>query len=78
MVALDFRVPPEAPYPASLADIHYGVRWAKSQATAWNGTPDRVGAMGTSSGAHQAMLLGVRPNASLLRRAFATGGDRCR
>jgi len=64
VVALDFRVPPEAPYPASLVDIHYGVRWAKSQAAGWNGTPDRVGAMGTSSGAHQAMLLGMRPNDS--------------
>ena len=64
VVALDFRVPPEAPYPASLADIHYGVRWAKSQAAGWNGIPDRVGAMGTSSGAHQAMLLGMRPNDS--------------
>ena len=64
VVALDFRVPPEAPYPASLADIHYGVRWAKTQAADWNGIPDRVGAMGTSSGAHQAMLLGMRPDDS--------------
>ena len=62
VVALDFRVPPEAPYPASLADIHYGIRWCKTQAAAWNGRPDRVGAMGTSSGAHQAMLLGMRPD----------------
>ncbi|MBC8282057.1 MAG: alpha/beta hydrolase, partial [Chloroflexi bacterium] len=64
VVALDFRVPPEAPYPASLADIHYGIRWAKTQAASWNGNPDRIGAMGTSSGAHQAMLLGMRPNDS--------------
>ena len=62
VVALDFRVPPEAPYPASLADIHYGIRWCKTQAAAWNGRTDRVGAMGTSSGAHQAMLLGMRPD----------------
>ncbi|MFQ6027880.1 MAG: alpha/beta hydrolase [Dehalococcoidia bacterium] len=61
VAALDFRVPPEAPYPASLADIHYGIRWCKTQAAAWNGIPDRIGAMGTSSGAHQAMLLGMRP-----------------
>jgi acetyl esterase/lipase len=60
VAALDFRT--EAPYPASLADIHYGVRWAKSQAASWNGRGDRIGAMGTSSGAHQAMLLGMRPN----------------
>jgi acetyl esterase/lipase len=62
VAALDFRVPPVAPYPASLADIHYGIRWCKSQAAAWNGRGDRIGAMGTSSGAHQAMLLGMRPN----------------
>jgi acetyl esterase/lipase len=62
VVALDFRVPPVASYPASLADIHYGIRWAKTQAASWNGRPDLIGSMGTSSGAHQAMLLGMRPN----------------
>jgi len=62
VVALDFRVPPEGPYPASLADIHFGIRWCKTQAVAWNGRPDRIGAMGTSSGAHQAMLIGMRPD----------------
>src|SRR5262249_22615267 len=62
VAALDFRVPPVAPYPASLADIHCGIRWCKTQAPAWNGRPDRIGAMGTSSGAHQAMLLGMRPS----------------
>jgi acetyl esterase/lipase len=62
VVALDFRVPPVAPYPASLADIHYGIRWCKTQAAAWHGRPDVIGAMGTSSGAHQAMLLGMRPH----------------
>jgi acetyl esterase len=62
VAALDFRVPPVAPYPASLADIHYGIRWCKTQAAAWNGSADKIGAMGSSSGAHQAMLLGMRPN----------------
>lgn len=62
VVALDFRVPPVAGYPASFADIHYGIRWCKSQAESWNGRTGGVGAMGTSSGAHQAMLLGMRPN----------------
>ncbi len=64
VAALDFRVPPEASYPASLADIHYGVRWCKTHAADWNGISDKVGAMGTSSGAHQAMLLGMRPHDS--------------
>ena len=79
VVALDFRVPPEASYPASLADIHYGVRWAKTHAADWNGISDKVGAMGTSSGAHQAMLLGMRPHdaryAALSLTNGASGAD---
>jgi acetyl esterase/lipase len=62
VAALDFRMPPAASYPGSLADIHYGIRWCKTQAAAWGSHPDRVGAMGNSSGAHQAMLLGMRPH----------------
>ena len=62
VAALEFRVPPEASYPASLADIHYGIRWCKSQAEAWKGRPDAIGAVGTSNGAHQAMLVGMRPH----------------
>ena len=62
VAALDFRMPPEAAYPASLADIHYGIRWCKTQATAWGSRPDWVSAMGSSSGAHQAILLGMRPH----------------
>src|SRR3989442_10021795 len=79
VAALDFRVPPEAPYPASLADIHYGIRWCKTQAAAWHGRPDGIGAMGTSSGAHQAMLLGMRPQdaryAALSLPAGPAAGD---
>ena len=79
VAALDFRVPPEASYPASLADIHYGIRWCKSHAREWNGIPDKIGIMGTSSGAHQAMLLGMRPHdsryAALSSRNGATDVD---
>jgi acetyl esterase/lipase len=79
VAALDFRMPPQAPYPGSVADIHYGIRWCKTQATAWSGRPDWVYAMGSSSGAHQAMLLGMRPNdpryAALPLPAGATAVD---
>ncbi len=64
VVALDFRMPPDAPYPGSMADIHYGIRWCKTQAAAWGCNPGGVYAMGSSSGAHQAMLLGMRPTDS--------------
>ncbi len=61
IVALDFRMPPDASYPGSLADIHYAIRWCKIQAESWGARPNSIGAMGSSSGAHQAMLLGMRP-----------------
>jgi len=61
VAALDFRMPPEAAYPASLVDISYAVRWLKSRAVDFHGRADRVGLMGASSGAHQAMLLAMKP-----------------
>ena len=62
VAALDFRMPPVAAYPASLADIHYGIRWLKSRAADFGGRADRVGVLGVSSGAHQGMLLAMRPD----------------
>jgi acetyl esterase/lipase len=62
VAALDFRMPPVAPYPASLADINYAIRWLKTRASTWGSLPELVGVLGSSSGAHQAMLLGMRPH----------------
>ena len=61
VAALDFRAPPAAPYPASVADINYGIRWFKTQAEKLGSRPDMVGAMGSSSGAHLAVLAAMRP-----------------
>jgi acetyl esterase/lipase len=62
VAALDFRMPPVASYPASLADINYATRWFKTQASALGSRPELVGALGSSSGAHQAILAAMRPN----------------
>jgi acetyl esterase len=62
VAALDFRMPPEAPYPASMADINYAIRWLKTRATSLGSRPDLVGVLGISSGAHQGMLGGMRPH----------------
>jgi acetyl esterase/lipase len=61
VAALDFRMPPEAAYPASLADINYAVRWVKAHAAGFGTEPHLVGIMGSSSGGHQAMLAAMRP-----------------
>ncbi|MGH7313364.1 MAG: alpha/beta hydrolase [Candidatus Rokuibacteriota bacterium] len=61
VAALDFRMPPQAPYPASVADVNYAIRWVKTRAAEWGSHPDMVGALGVSSGGHQVMLLAMRP-----------------
>jgi acetyl esterase/lipase len=79
VAALDFRMPPVAAYPASLADINYAIRWCKTRAAELGIRPDRVGLLGVSSGAHQAMLLGMRPRdprySSVTLPATATAVD---
>jgi acetyl esterase/lipase len=59
-VAIDFRQPPEAGYPASICDTNLAIRWLKVQAGELGGT-SRVGALGTSSGGHVVLLAGLRP-----------------
>ena len=61
VVAIDLRLSEEAPYPASVQDGNYGVRWLKSRAAEWNGDPSKIGVYGSSSGGHVAQLLGMRP-----------------
>jgi len=62
VASLDFRMPPEAPYPASLADINLGIRWLKARARTYGSRPDWVGIFGTSSGGHQVLLAAMRPD----------------
>ena len=61
-VALDFRSGNEAPYPASVQDINYAVRWVKANAAKLKTRPDLVGLSGQSSGGHLAMLVAMRPH----------------
>ena len=62
VVAIDLTRAPEAPYPASVQDANYGVRWLKSKAREWNGDPASVGALGSSSGGHEIELCAMRPH----------------
>src|SRR5258708_35278001 len=59
-VAIDFRQPPQAGYPASVQDMNLAIRWLKAHATEFGGT-DKVGALGVSSGGHLVLLGGMRP-----------------
>ena len=61
VAAIDLRRAHEAPYPASVADVNYGVRWLKHKAREWNGDPETLGALGSSSGGHELQLCAMRP-----------------
>lgn len=74
VAALDFRVPPDATYPGSLVDINYGIRWLKAQAASLSIRPEMVCTFGISSGGHQAMLLGMRPQDSRYSSISLSGG----
>jgi len=57
VVAVDLTLAPDAPYPASVQDGNFGVRWLKSRAADWNGEAAGLGVLGSSSGGHVAELL---------------------
>lgn len=59
-IALNFRHAGDG-YPTSLADINYGIRWAKAHAGELRIRPDQIGLSGQSSGGHLAMLAAMRP-----------------
>jgi acetyl esterase len=61
VMAIDFRMPPEAKYPASICDINFATRWFKQHAREFDVRPDMIGGLGTSSGGHQVMLSALRP-----------------
>jgi acetyl esterase/lipase len=64
VLALDFRMPPVAAYPASIADINLGIRWLKANIGKWGGDIARVGGIAGSSGGHQLWLNVLRPRDS--------------
>jgi acetyl esterase len=73
VMAIDFRMPPQAMYPASLIDINTAVRWLKANAEHYGTRSAFVGILGTSSGGHQAMLSALRPRDTRYMDAAADG-----
>jgi acetyl esterase len=62
VLAIDFRMPPQHRYPASIADIHFAIRWLKAHAAEFGSRRELVGGLGTSSGAHQLLLSALKPD----------------
>ena len=62
VASIEFRLAPDHPYPAQVADINYGTRWLKAHARDFNADPCSIGAIGSSSGGHGVFLSGMRPH----------------
>ena len=60
--ALDFRSSAQAPFPAPVQDVNYGVRWFKENAAHLGLMPGRIGGLGSSSGAQQMGLVALTPD----------------
>jgi acetyl esterase/lipase len=54
-----YRLAPRDKYPAQIEDCKAAVRWLRAHATKYRIDPERIGALGFSSGAQLACLLGV-------------------
>jgi acetyl esterase/lipase len=55
-LAVEYRLLPEAPWPAALADVQAAVAWAAAHAAQWDVDPARLVLQGYSAGAHLALL----------------------
>jgi acetyl esterase/lipase len=66
VVSVEYRITPEFVAPDNVHDCKAAVRWARANASQYNLSPDRIGVMGSSAGAHLALLLAMTPDHALL------------
>jgi acetyl esterase/lipase len=59
VASVDFRQGPQSKHPAASIDVRNALRWVRLHAEEWGGAGATVGVIGTSSGAHLAMLAGI-------------------
>ena len=59
--SIDFRMPPAAAYPESVADVNFAIRFLKANAERFGTRRELVGGLGTSSGGHLLLLNALRP-----------------
>jgi acetyl esterase len=62
VLSIDFRMPPVAGYPDTIADVNLGIRWLKANAEKFNSRASLVGGLGSSSGGHMLLLSALRPH----------------
>jgi acetyl esterase/lipase len=59
VMAISFRSPAQAKFPAQINDVKAAVRWLRANAARFSVDPLRIGVLGRGAGAHLAELLGT-------------------
>jgi acetyl esterase len=75
VLSIDFRMPPVARYPDTVADVNFGIRWLKTHAAEYGARPELVGGLGTSSGGHLLLLNVLQPHDPRYAAAPLPGGE---
>lgn len=59
---IEYRLSPEARYPAAIFDVKNAIKYLKANAKKFNVNPDKVAVLGCSSGGQMAALIGATNN----------------
>jgi acetyl esterase/lipase len=60
-VAPEYRLTPEAPFPAQIHDVKTALRWLRARSRELGIDPERIAVQGSSAGAHLALLAAGTP-----------------
>src|SRR2546430_13968670 len=63
--SIEYRTANEAAFPGAVQDVNPAIRWMRANAKLYAISPDVIGALGGSSGAHMALLAGPSPDPAL-------------
>lgn len=71
-IPVEYRLIPEAVYPAGLHDIKSAIKWVKANAGRLGVDPTRIAVSGSSAGAQLATLIGVTNGSSRHERSYGS------
>jgi acetyl esterase/lipase len=66
VASVDYRLTPQAPFPANVHDIKGAIRFLRAEGSRWGIDGKRIAIIGSSAGGHLAALVGVSSGVSSL------------